>query len=214
MPAIQRGQAYRLGPNRWGLRWYDPPASAAASPRSRPSRAALAHYRDVIEPELLGETPRRARAHACRARRGSTSSATPLGAPAHHRHAARAARARHRRVRRGAAARPRAHGRRDRVWQATLPERSRYALASALRQALDAAVRWGYMSRNPAELAGRNRQPPPRPVRAFTSTSSTRSRPSCRRLPAAAGVRRRDRAAARGVAGARAPRRRPPARAS
>ena len=23
MPAIQRGQAYRLGPSKWGLRFYD-----------------------------------------------------------------------------------------------------------------------------------------------------------------------------------------------
>jgi hypothetical protein len=57
MPPTQRGQAYRLGPNRWGLRYYD-----AASARRRkspfPSRsAALAHYRDVIEPELRGEAP-------------------------------------------------------------------------------------------------------------------------------------------------------------
>lgn len=38
----------------------------------------------------------------------------------------------------------------------------------ALRQALAAAVRWGYMSKNPAALAGRNRQPAPRTVRVFT----------------------------------------------
>src|SRR5215218_9291388 len=59
MPAIQRGQPYRLGPNRWGLRYYD-----AAGKRRRkspfPSKsAALAHYRDVIEPELRGEAPAR-----------------------------------------------------------------------------------------------------------------------------------------------------------
>jgi integrase len=39
---------------------------------------------------------------------------------------------------------------------------------AALRQALDAALRWGYISRNPAKLAGRNRQPAPRGVRALT----------------------------------------------
>jgi hypothetical protein len=53
-------------------------------------------------------------------------------------------------------------------WQARLPERSRYGIVQALRQALEAAVRWGYMTRNPAKLAGRNRQPSPRVVRAFT----------------------------------------------
>ena len=58
MPATQRGQAYRLGPNKWGLRWYD-----AAGQRHRkspfPSKsAALAHYRNVVEPELRGEPAR------------------------------------------------------------------------------------------------------------------------------------------------------------
>jgi integrase len=38
----------------------------------------------------------------------------------------------------------------------------------ALRQTLEAACRWGYITRNPAKLAGPNRQPAPRIVRAFT----------------------------------------------
>jgi integrase len=54
------------------------------------------------------------------------------------------------------------------TWQAKLPERSRYGIVQALRQALEAAVRWGYITRNPAKLAGRNRQEPPRSVRAFS----------------------------------------------
>jgi integrase len=53
-------------------------------------------------------------------------------------------------------------------WQARLPERWRHDVMQALRQALEAAVRWGHMSCNPAKLAGRNPQPPPRPVRAYT----------------------------------------------
>jgi integrase len=55
-------------------------------------------------------------------------------------------------------------------WQAGLPARSRYGIMQALRQTFAAAVRWEYMSRNPAKLAGRNPQPPPRPVRAYTLT--------------------------------------------
>ena len=39
---------------------------------------------------------------------------------------------------------------------------------SAVRQALGAAVRWGYLSVNPATLAGSNPQPPPRTVRAYS----------------------------------------------
>jgi integrase len=54
------------------------------------------------------------------------------------------------------------------TWQARLPERARYGIAQALRQTLEAAVRWGYMTRNPAKLAGPNRQPAPRAVRPFT----------------------------------------------
>ena len=60
MPATQRGQAYRLGPNRWGLRYYDAAGVRRRKCRSRRSRAALAHYRDVVEPELRGG-PRRCR---------------------------------------------------------------------------------------------------------------------------------------------------------
>ncbi|MHB8691904.1 MAG: hypothetical protein ACYDHH_11710 [Solirubrobacteraceae bacterium] len=53
-------------------------------------------------------------------------------------------------------------------WFATLPEGSRYGIAQALRQALQAGIRWGHMQRNPAKLAGPNRQPSPRTVRAFS----------------------------------------------
>ena len=44
-------------------------------------------------------------------------------------------------------------------WRATLPERSRYAIMPALRQALEAAVRWGYMRRTRRSWPGRNPQP-------------------------------------------------------
>ncbi len=53
-------------------------------------------------------------------------------------------------------------------WQAKQPSGIRYGRVQALRQMLEAAVRWGYMRTNPAKLAGRNRQPAPGPVRAFT----------------------------------------------
>ena len=53
-------------------------------------------------------------------------------------------------------------------WRARQPEGVRYARLGALRQTLEVAVGWGYMSRNPAKLAGPNRQPSPRAVRTFT----------------------------------------------
>ena len=40
---------------------------------------------------------------------------------------------------------------------------------SALRQACEAGVRCGYMTRNPAKLAGSNPMPAPRAVRAYTA---------------------------------------------
>jgi hypothetical protein len=52
-------------------------------------------------------------------------------------------------------------------WQAGLPPRAGHGIAQALRQVLDAAVRWRRLAENPAKLAGRNPKPPPRPVRAF-----------------------------------------------
>jgi integrase len=44
-------------------------------------------------------------------------------------------------------------------WRAGLKETSRYRLTLALRQTLGAAVRWRYMTRNPAIDAGRNPEP-------------------------------------------------------
>ena len=55
MPATQRGQAYRLGPNRWGLRWYDANGKRHRKSPFPSKTAALDHYRNVIEPELRGD---------------------------------------------------------------------------------------------------------------------------------------------------------------
>src|SRR5215217_4995042 len=55
MPAIQRGSAYRLGSNRWGLRWRDRTGKRHHKSPFPSKSAALAHYRDVIEPELRGD---------------------------------------------------------------------------------------------------------------------------------------------------------------
>jgi integrase len=168
MPAIQRGQAYRLGPNRWGLRYYD---SAGHRRRKSPfpsKSAALAHYRDVIEPQLRGDPTALPEL--------TLAEFVPLYLERH------AASVRPRTIvtlRERLPHATRAFGRvplRDlermagelASWQAKLPERSRYGIVQALRQALEAAVRWGYMTRNPAKLVGRNRQAAPRVVRAFS----------------------------------------------
>jgi integrase len=168
MPPIQRGQAYRLGPNRWGLRYYENGKRRRKSPFPSKS-AALAHFRDVVEPQLRGE--------AVALPDLTLAEFVPLYLERH-----------------AAAVRPRTIQTLDQrlgvateafgdvplrdlermsgevaSWQANLPERSGYGIVQALRQTLQAAVRWGYMTGNPAKLAGPNRQPSPREIRAFTS---------------------------------------------
>jgi integrase len=54
------------------------------------------------------------------------------------------------------------------AWAAKLPARSRHDYVRALRQVLEAAVRWRRITTNPAKLAGANPKPPPRAIRAYT----------------------------------------------
>lgn len=168
MPPIQRGQAYRIGANRWGLRYYDRAGTRRRKSPFPSKSAALAHYRDVIEPQLRGDAtapPTMTLAefaelylerHAISVR---TKTVTTL------------------RERLGYATRAFGNvplGDFERMageiasWETTLPERSRYGITGALRQTLGAAVRWGYMRVNPASLAGPRRQPPPRAIRVYT----------------------------------------------
>ncbi|MEJ7788185.1 MAG: tyrosine-type recombinase/integrase [Solirubrobacteraceae bacterium] len=169
MPPTQRGQAYKIAPGRWGLRYYDASGERRRKSPFPTKSAALAHYREQIEPVLLGEPPARM----------PDLTLAALVELYLERHAA--------------SVRPRTIATlRERLghatlafgdvplrdlermtneiagWQAKLPPRIGYGRVQALRQTLAAAVRWGYMSRNPATLAGRNRQPSPRTVRAFT----------------------------------------------
>ena len=88
------------------------------------------------------------------------------------------------------------------AWRTRLPDRSRYAITGALRQALGAAVRWGHMDRNRAVLAGRNLQPSPRAVRVYSRAEIDAIAAELHRLRHPPDVRRCDRPAARGMAGA------------
>ena len=54
------------------------------------------------------------------------------------------------------------------AWRASLPAGSRYGIVQALRQTLEAAVRWDLMTRNPAKLAGSNPQPRRPEIEPFT----------------------------------------------
>jgi integrase len=58
-------------------------------------------------------------------------------------------------------------------WSVSLSERLRYPLIAALRQALEAGVRYGYLTRNPAKLAGANPMPAPREIRVYTPAEIT-----------------------------------------
>jgi integrase len=166
--AAVSGQAYRLGPNRWGLRYYDVNGVRRRKSSFPSKSSALAHYRDVIEPQLRGERvglpdltlaefiPLYLERHS-----GSVRSRTIVTLRERLPHAIETFGSiplRDLERMSGELA----------TWQAHLPERSRYGIVQALRQTLEAAVTWGYMGCNPAKLAGRNRQPSPRTVRVFT----------------------------------------------
>ncbi len=168
MPATQRGEAYKIAPNKWGLRYYDANGQRRRKSPFASKSAALAHYRTVIEPVLLGEPAALPEL--------TLNALVPVYLERH------TAGVRPRTIsdlRKRLKYATRAFGDvplRDlermsgeiAAWQARLPERSRYGIVGALRQTLGGAVRWGYMSTNPATAAGRNRQPAPRTVRAYS----------------------------------------------
>jgi integrase len=167
MPATQRGHAYKLKRGGWGLQYRD-----AAGKRQRkspfPSKsAALTHFRDVLQPAIRGD--------AVALPDLTLAEFVPLYLERH-----------------GAGVRQRTiQTLRERLrhatadfgsvrltdlqrmsgelagWRGQQPEGVRYGRMAALRQALEAAVRWGYMDSNPAKQAGQNRQPSPRAVRVF-----------------------------------------------
>jgi integrase len=168
MPAEQRGHVRKLPSGKFQLRYRGADGAHRSGGVFGSKSAAYAHYRDVVAPELRGDPARRPELtlaelvelylerHAATRRprtiktlRERLARATDVYGHVPLRDLARMA---------GEIA----------DWHASLPERSRYGIMQAFRQALEAAVRWELMARNPAKLAGRNPQPPPRPIRVFT----------------------------------------------
>jgi hypothetical protein len=92
-------------------------------------------------------------------------------------------------------------------WHARQPQGVRYARIAALRQALEAACRWGYISSNPAKQTGRNRQPAPRAIRVRAEDGFLRRGGRAREdhpiAAAGAAVRTRTLSARRGAAATR-----------
>jgi integrase len=182
MPAEQRGEAYRLGKGRYGLRYRDNDGNRVRTREKFPSRtAALNHYRDVIAPMLRGDTPARRdltlaefvpvflERHGTGVRARTTSTLRDrLG------HAVDIERTDDGHAYSGGPFGDIPLSELERMadeiaaWQAKLPARARHGIVQALRQCLDAAERWGHINRNPAKLAGPNPKPPPRAVRAYT----------------------------------------------
>jgi integrase len=167
MPATQRGQVDG-GKGRYRLRWYDLDGKRHSKQPFLSRSAAWAHFREVVEPLLAGGpgvrpehtlaefVPLYLERHAANVRPRTITTLTERLRHAERDFGAVSLRDLERMAAEIAG------------WQARQPEGARYGRTSALRQALDAAVRWGYMAQNPAKLAGRNRQPAPRTVRAFT----------------------------------------------
>jgi integrase len=163
------GQPYRLaGRGRWGLRYYDPEGLRRRVSPFPSAKAAREHYRDVILPELEGRAP------SVR----PTVTLDELCDRFLERHAA-ARSPRTIRSLRERLVRPRASfGDRpvDSLaagdladFAAGLPERWRPAVMGALRQVLEAGIRYGVLDGpNPAVLAGPNPAPPPRTIRVYT----------------------------------------------
>ncbi|MBV9805242.1 MAG: tyrosine-type recombinase/integrase [Solirubrobacterales bacterium] len=218
MPATQRGQVDRIAAGKWRLRWYDLDGKRHAKQPFSSKSAAWKHFREHVEPLLTGGTPPRPELtlsefialyldrHAADVRpRTIATLRERLG------HAER---------RFGALPLHELEGMTDEIvaWRTRQPARIAHGRMSALRQCLAAAVRWGYMTRNPAVLAGRNRRPAPRTIRAFSmgelEAISVELSPQYRSVPlfaAATGLRpeewqaleRRDIDRAAGVLGVR-----------
>lgn len=170
MPAEQRGQPFAVKGG-YGLRYYDLEGRRrrfTPSPPFLTKTAARAHYRDVIGPKL----------HGLPVARPDMTLAELVDTFLDRHEAVRSPRTI--RTLRERLRRPvtlygsttlhdleRMSG--DLAdFAAKLPAGYRYAVMSALRQALAAGVRWGYLTSNPAALAGVNPMPPARPIRVYT----------------------------------------------
>jgi integrase len=168
VPAEARGHVRKLPSGKWQLRYYDAKGRHRSGGAFSTKSEAWAHYRDVVEPELRGRPG---------ARRDLTLSElvdTFLERHGKVRKPATIETLRWR-LRRplddyGDTSLADLEHMTDEIasFGSQLPERYRYSVMSALRQACEAGVRYGYMTQNPAKLAGSNPMPAPRAVRVYT----------------------------------------------
>jgi integrase len=168
MPAKQRGEPYRLGRGSWGLRYYDERGVRRRRSGFTSRSEALDWFERVERPRQLGIAPaptpetlsafleRYLAAHAV-----GREASTIRTLRERLRHAERAF---------GSVAVQELERRAPEIatWTATLPERSRWQIVKAFRQALEAAVRWRLITANPARLAGPNPEPKRAEIVPFT----------------------------------------------
>jgi integrase len=155
MPAEQFGQPYRTSSG-WGVRYYDNGRRRRRSGFASRS-AALAWFRDVESKRMRGEVPTEAltldefcdryleRYSAIRSPVTVQTLKWRLVRPRKEFGDVKLTE-----LRTGELA----------AWEAGLPPRFRYAVVRALRQILDAAVAWEFLTRNPAKATGKNPAPP------------------------------------------------------
>jgi integrase len=168
MPPVQRGHVRRLPSGRWQLRYYDDQGGHHSGGTFPSKSAATQHYRDVIEPRLRGEPEAEPELTLVELVDLFLTRHAAVRSP-------RTVRGLRERLQRPLAS----YGETtladfERMggdladFRTTLPDRFAHDVMRALRQVCAAGVRWGYMSQNPAVLAGANPVPTPRPVRAYT----------------------------------------------
>jgi integrase len=174
MPADAREQIRQLPSGKWQLRFYDRKGVRHSGGAFPSKSAARAHYRDTIEPAISG-TPK--------ARRDLTFS--DLVEVFLERHAIVAKprtivelrwRLKQSQAKFGSVPLAELEGMSDEIagFAVSLPPRLRHPLMAAFRQALEAAIRYGYLTRNPAKLAGPNPMPAPREIRVYTPNEITK----------------------------------------
>ena len=198
MPAkgVRSEQITRTPAGRWRLRYYDRKGARHSAGVYRTQAEARQHFSDVIKPALDGRPA---------ARRDLTFSG--LVDVFLERHAVVAKprtiaelrwRLNQSEAKFGTVPLVELEGMADEIagWAVSLSERLRYPIMAALRQALEAGVRYGYLTCNPAKLAGPNSMPAPREIRVYTTAelkaitdelgaveaAAVRWRPGCVRL--------------------------------
>lgn len=167
MPAKQQGQIDGKAGN-YRLRWRDRDGNRHSKSGFLSKTAARTYYQDVVEPELVGRVvaPQAVTLtefvtlyldrHKAEVRPRTISTLRE--------------RLRHAESRFGDITLHEFEGMANEVagWASQQPERVRWHRVKALRQVLAAAMRWGYMTRNPAVEMGKIRRPPSRAVRAYS----------------------------------------------